>query len=114
MMFRTLLTLVNFATIAAAVAVLLIYPQYAAIAFYVLLGWMFASLALMYHPRASRPVTASASAPSGLTVSADSPLSSSSGHEHSSSIGFCMYCAAPIPPGTVRCPACGRSLPHFS
>lgn len=111
MLLRTLLTLVNFATIAAAIGVLLAYPQYSAVAFYVLLGWMFASLALMYHPRASRQIS---SGGSGVGVSSDSPLASSAGHEHASSIGFCMYCAAPLAPGTDRCPACGRTLPHFA
>jgi hypothetical protein len=112
MLLRTLLTLVNFATIAAAVGVLLAFPQYAAFAFYVLLGWMFASLALMYHPRASRPV--SVAGPSRVSVSSDAPLLSGAGHEHASSLGFCMYCAAPLAPGTDRCPACGRTLPHFA
>jgi hypothetical protein len=112
MMLRTLLTLVNFATIAVAIGVLLVFPQYATVAFYVLLAWMFVSLALMYPPRGSRPV----STPSGpgLSVSSESPLASSAGHEHASSIGFCMYCAAPLAPGTDRCPACGRILPHFA
>jgi hypothetical protein len=113
MMLRTLLTFVNFGSIAAAIGVLLLYPQYSGIAFYVLLGWMFTSLALVYSPLSSRRVGGTATAP-GTTVSADAPLSSSTGHEHASSIGFCMYCAAPIEPGTARCPACGRSIPHFS
>ncbi|MCI4338855.1 MAG: hypothetical protein L3J68_00785 [Thermoplasmata archaeon] len=114
MQLRTLLTLVNFATIAAAVAVLLAYPQWAGYAFYILLGWMFVSLALIYSPWANRRVGPAASAGPGLGVSPDAPLSAGSGHEHASSIGFCMYCAAPLEPGTARCPACGRSLPHFS
>jgi hypothetical protein len=100
------------ATIAAAVGVLLAYPQYAGIAFYILLGWMFASLALIYSPWANRRIGSGANA--GIGVSPDVPLAPSAGHEHASSIGFCMYCAAPVEPGTARCPACGRSLPHFS
>lgn len=113
MLFRTLLTLVNFGSIAAAIGVLLLYPQYSGIAFYVLLGWMFTSLALVYSPWSGRRV-GTVPTTSGTTVSADVPLGSSTGHEHASSIGFCMYCAAPIEPGTARCPACGRSIPHFS
>jgi len=112
MLIRTLLTLVNFATIAAAVGVLLAYPQYAGIAFYVLLGWMFGSLALIYSPWANRRVGSGAT--TGVRPASDAPLSASSGHEHASSIGFCMYCAAPVEPGTARCPSCGHSLPHFS
>ncbi|MGI0130327.1 MAG: hypothetical protein ACREDE_02575 [Thermoplasmata archaeon] len=113
MLFRTLLTLVNFGTIVAAIGVLLLYPQYAGLAFYVLLGWMFASLALVYSPWSNRRVGATPAAP-GVRLSPDAPLASATGHEHASSIGFCMYCATPIEPGTARCPACGRSIPHFA
>jgi len=112
MLLRTLLTVVNFATIAAAVAVLLAVPAYAGIAFYVLLGWMFASLAMIYSPWANRRVGSGSAR--GVGVSPDAPLPADSGHDLGSSIGFCLYCAAPIEPGTARCPACGRSLPHLS
>jgi len=112
MLLRTVLTLVNFATIAAAVAVLLAFPQYAGVAFYILLGWMFASLAMIYSPWANRRVGSGAS--SGLGVSAEVPLPTDPSHPPSSSIGFCIYCAAAIEPGAGRCPACGRSVPHFS
>lgn len=113
MLLRTLLTLVNFGTIAAAIAVLLRYPEYATDAFYVLLAWMFASLALVYSPWANRRIGEGTSS-SGVRVSPDAPLAAGTGHEHASSIGFCMYCATPIEPGTARCPACGRAIPHFS
>ena len=113
MQLRTLLTLINFGTIAAAVGVLLLFPQWAGDAFYLLLGWMFASLVLIYSPWASRRVGSGGSGP-GPGISSDVPLAAGSGHEHASSIGFCMYCAAPLEPGTARCPACGHSLPHFS
>ncbi|MGI0071418.1 MAG: hypothetical protein ACRECT_05060 [Thermoplasmata archaeon] len=113
MLIRTLLTLANFGTIAVAILVLLTYPQYASIAFYVLLGWMFASLALMYSPWASRRVRTSATAP-GPSISGDAPLASTAHAQHASSVGFCIYCAAPVAPGTARCPACGRTLPHFA
>jgi hypothetical protein len=110
---RTALTLVNFATIGAAIGVLIFLPQYSGIAFYVLLGWMVGSLALVYSPWANRPIGGDAAVVAAATPDG-SPLGASSGHVHSSTIGFCMYCAAPIEPGTVRCPACHRTLPHFS
>ena len=114
MQLRTLLTLINFGTIAAAVGVLLVFPQWAGYAFYLLLGWMFASLALIYSPWATRRIgSPGPSVPPG-GASSGAPLAAGSGHEHASSLGFCMYCAAPLEPGTARCPACGRSLPHFS
>jgi hypothetical protein len=120
MQLRTLLTLVNFGTIGAAVVVLILYPQWAPYAFYLLLGWMFGSLALIYSPWAARPVGGAAPAggasPSaaGMGPGAGTPLAAGPAHEHSSSIGFCLYCAAPVEPGTARCPACGHLLPHFS
>jgi len=113
MQLRAILSLVNFAAIGAAIVILLAFPQVAGYAVYVLLPWIFVSLGLMYSPWANRTVGASP-ASSGVSVSSDAPLSSSSGHVHASSIGFCMYCAAPLEPGTARCPACGRALPHFS
>ncbi|HTW39547.1 MAG TPA: hypothetical protein VMF04_01635 [Thermoplasmata archaeon] len=112
MLRRSVLTLVNFATIGVAIAVLIFFPQYSAIAFYVLLGWMVGSLALVYSPWASRPI--GGGAPPGPASADTTPLSAATGHVHSSTIGFCMYCAAPIEPGTARCPACHRALPHFS
>jgi hypothetical protein len=113
MLRRTALTLVNFATIAAAIGVLIFLPQYSEIAFYVLLGWMVGSLALVYSPWAARPIGGGPEVVPPTTTNG-TPLSSAAGHVHSSSIGFCMYCAAPIEPGTTRCPSCHRALPHFS
>jgi hypothetical protein len=113
MLRRTALTLINFATIAAAIGVLLALPQYSGIAFYVLLGWMIGSLALVYSPWANRPI-GSGRGSAEPTVDNSPALPSASGHVHSSSLGFCMYCAAPIEPGTARCPACHKILPHFS
>jgi hypothetical protein len=113
MLRRTVLTLINFVTIGAAIAVLIFFPQYSGIAFYILLGWMVGSLALVYSPWASRPI-GGGSAPLPAMTTDGTPLGAATGHVHSSTIGFCMYCAAPIEPGTSRCPACHRTLPHFS
>src|SRR5580658_1581193 len=101
MQLRTLLTLINFATIAAAVGVFLAFPAWAGYVFYILLGWMFVSLALIYSPWANRRVGPTTTTSAGLGVSSDAPLSTGSGHEHASSIGFCMYCAAALEPGTA-------------
>jgi hypothetical protein len=109
MILRTLLTLVNLVTIAIAIAVLFAFPSYAGVAFYVLLGWFIGSLVLVYGPWANRPVgrrqpaaPARTSAPSGAT---SRPLPSD--------LGFCIYCAAPLAPGTPTCPACGHATPSF-
>jgi hypothetical protein len=112
MQFRTALTLVNLSAFVAAILILELLPQYAAIAFYGLVAWMVVSLILLYRPGARR--TLGAPAPGGPTVSADAPLASASQPQHASSLGFCIYCAAPIEPGTARCPSCGHVLPHMA
>lgn len=109
MLLRTLLTLVNLTTIAVAIGVLFAFPQYAGVAFYVLLGWMIGSLVLVYGPWANRQVgrRATTGAPTAPQVprSGAAPLASE--------LGFCIYCAAPLAPGTPTCPACGHATPHF-
>ncbi|HTZ61296.1 MAG TPA: hypothetical protein VMC82_01435 [Thermoplasmata archaeon] len=113
MQLRTLLTILNFASIGITIVILIEYPSLAPDVFYVLLGWIFGSLALIYSPWAARPVTGTAP-PRGPSVSADVPLVSPASPQHASALGFCLYCATPIEPGTARCPACGRALPHFA
>lgn len=112
MQFRTVLTLVNLSAFIAAILVLELLPQYAAIAFYGLVGWMIVSLVLLYRPGAPRTIGSPSAG--GPTVSADAPLVSTSAPQHASSLGFCIYCAAPVEPGTSRCPSCGHVLPHMA
>jgi hypothetical protein len=112
MQFRTVLTLVNLAAFVVAILVLELLPQYASIAFYGLVGWMVVSLVLLYRPGTPRTIGGNASG--GATLSADAPLASTSTPQHASALGFCIYCAAPIEPGTARCPSCGHVLPHMA
>jgi hypothetical protein len=109
MLLRTLLTLVNLATIAAAIGVLFAYPQYAGVAFYILLGWMAGSLVLVYGPWSNRQIgrrNSTGAAPAPMAPTRPSrPLPSD--------LGFCIYCAAPLAPGTPTCPACGHVTPSF-
>jgi hypothetical protein len=112
MQFRTVLTLVNLSAFIAAILVLELLPQYAAIAFYGLVAWMVVSLVLLYRPGASRPIGGGPS--HGPTVSPDAPLASSTTPSSGAPIGFCIYCAAPIEPGTSRCPSCGHVLPRMA
>jgi hypothetical protein len=107
---RAVLSIASLAAFLAAVAALWAFPQDSELIFYVLLGWMFAWLTLLYLPGVRRRVAGAG----GPTVSPDSPLASTSSVPPSSSLGFCIYCAAPVEPGTLRCPACGHPLPHFA
>jgi hypothetical protein len=109
---RTVLTLVNLTAFVAALIVLELLPQYAAYAFYALVAWMLASLVLLYRPGARRTIGGAPA--SGPGLSADTPLASGSAPQHASAFGFCIYCAAPVEPGTPRCPACGHVLPHLA
>ena len=112
---RIVLSIVGLVVIGLAFFVLFDYPQFATEAFYLLLAWMVTNFVLLYsfRPRGPpRPTNAPADAspfPSGSPDAA--PLPSSSGS--SSSIGFCIYCAAPVSAGTRACPACGHALPQW-
>jgi hypothetical protein len=108
MILRTLLTMINLATIAVAIVVLYEFPKYAGAAFYVLLAWMIGSLVLIYGPWANRPIgRRAAGAPAPTTA-----LRSSAGRPPAD-LGFCIYCAAPLAVGASTCAACGHSAAHF-
>jgi ribosomal protein L40E len=116
---RTLLTLVNFAIFAATIGAVLLYPQYDAVAFYFLLGWMVASFALFYLPIANRRVGGAPAAPAaqGPLPSTGAPTAAAptaaAALPRASALGFCVYCAAPLPVGADRCRECGHALPNF-
>ena len=118
MLLRTLLTLVNLATIAVAIGILFAFPQWAGVAFYVLLGWMIGSLVLVYGPWANRQVGRRSAVPStaGGAPAAGGPTGPAVPMRSTpltSDLGFCIYCAAPLAPGVATCPACGHAAPHF-
>lgn len=108
---RAILTIVNFAVVAVALAIFFLVPSLATVAVYAVLVWMFASLLVFYLPwgnRQLRPAgppsttgSASSTWPSG---NAPSPALPSSG------IGFCIYCGTHLPPGANACPACGHAV----
>ena len=110
MLLRTLLTLVNLGAIAVAIVVLLAYPAYSGPAFYLLLGWMFGSMVLVYGPWGNRQVgrgrPPTAPLPSGSGAAAAPTVPSPA------EIPFCIYCAAPLPSGATFCPACGHRATH--
>ncbi|MGI0140015.1 MAG: hypothetical protein ACREBT_02540 [Thermoplasmata archaeon] len=112
------LTLVNFGLLASALAVYFIAPAIATIFLYGLIVWMFASLILFYLPisrrrlgGAPRRVAAPGATPGSATPAPAAGAALPSGR--SNAIGFCIYCAAEIPPGAGNCPACGRAVRTF-
>jgi hypothetical protein len=112
---RVLISIANLVAIAVAFYILIELPQYSNEAFYVLIGWMVVGFALLYAlrprlaPAPAEPASGFSPFPSS-TPPSGVPLSSS---EPAGGIGFCIYCAAPIAPGTRACPACGHALPRW-
>lgn len=115
---RLQLSLVGLVVIGITFFILFEYPQYATEAFYLLIGWMILNFALLYtlRPRVpSAPTDASTEASPFPSAPGSAPLPSTSGSSPSPSggIGFCIFCATPVPPGTRVCPACGHALPQW-
>lgn len=113
---RVLISIANLVAIVAAFLVLFYFPQYSNDAFYVLIVWMVTGFVLLYavRPRAAGVPGGGSGGPSPFPSSASAtspPLPS--GSESPGSIGFCIYCAAPIAPGARTCPACGHALPRW-
>lgn len=114
MIVRTLLTLVNFAIFGVTIGVVLAFPQYDSIAFYFLLGWMVASFALFYLPFAGRRVGGRPAAGADTApLTSSGPAVAPSGSAPAAHLGFCIYCAAPLPTGALACPSCGHSVPSY-
>ncbi len=72
-----------------------------------LLVWFVVGFYVYRLPAMNRPVFGTAPA------AASAPLPFGEPTPSSSTLGFCAYCAAPLEPGTVMCPACGRSVLHL-
>lgn len=115
MNWRVLISIANLVAISIAFVILFEFPAYSNDAFYVLIGWMVIGFLLLYslRPRGRPLPGASATGSSPFPSSAPAapaPLPSSNS---SGGIGFCIYCAAPVPPGAATCPSCGHALPHW-
>jgi len=113
---RVVLSLVGLGVIVIAFYMIFEYQQYAVYAFYLLISWMVLNFALLYaiRPRGPRaPSDGSPDASPFPSQAPSTPTPSSSGSGTWSSIGFCIYCAAPVAPGTRACPACGHVLPQW-
>lgn len=114
---RVVLSLVGLCVIAVAFFLIFEYPAYAIDAFYLLISWMVVNFALLYAIRPRGPPSPTNSPPHASPFPSQGPaappLASNNGSTTSSSVGFCIYCATPLPPGTRACPACGHVLPQW-
>ncbi|MCI4335781.1 MAG: hypothetical protein L3K17_01090 [Thermoplasmata archaeon] len=100
---RSVVPFVSLGVLLAAVVLEFLFPQYSTIIFFVLLAWVIISFTYFLSPAARRRPS-----PAGMGTSSRGPPNLTG---LSPDIGFCIYCAAPLEPGTTTCPSCGRSLP---
>jgi len=117
---RVWISIANLVAIGISFVILFEYPQYSNDAFYVLIVWMVTGFVLLYaiRPRyAPLPGGVSGGAAGGGSPfpstypAANAPLPGS--EPAGGGLGFCIYCAAPIAPGTRACPSCGHALPRW-
>jgi hypothetical protein len=115
MNWRVMVSVANLVAIAVAFIVLFEFPQYANDAFYVLIAWMVTGFVLLYavRPRALATPGSPLSSSSPFPSTAPNPGPAPGEPGPAGGIGFCIYCATPIPPGTRACPACGHALPRW-
>ncbi len=109
---RGLFSLLNVALLAASLAVMFLFPQYAAFALYAMVGWIAAGLTLSWSGWTARgpptPVANAAEPPASVPLSGPGSPSASSPLP---AIDFCIYCGTRFAPGERTCGACGHPLP---
>ncbi|MFY9717088.1 MAG: hypothetical protein WAK40_04045 [Thermoplasmata archaeon] len=102
MLRRTFLSLVNLGVLFSTLAIWLLLPTLSTYALYVCLAWVVLAFGLMYSSWGNRPI-----GPARRTGGAGgAALPSSAGGP----LDFCIFCAATLPAGATRCPACGHAL----
>ncbi len=110
--YRYSLLLVTAALLAVSLAVDFFFPAYGTLVTYLLLFWLIASFLLFrsFRPTgpASRP-SSSPAAPANPATGAGAPLPSGPPVQ----LGFCAYCASPLPQGATSCPVCHRAVRAF-
>jgi len=114
---RILLSIVGLGVIVLAFIILYEFPAYTVEAFVLLLVWMVTNFVLLYALRPRGPPLSAGAATSETSPfpsspsAATAPLPSRPGVTNP--LGFCIYCAAPVSPGTRVCPACGHAVPQW-
>ena len=112
MQLRVLFSIVNIGIFLVLFALEFVIPRYATYLFYLLLAWFVASFLILRLPFMSRRV-GGGPRPAPAPTPAGEPLPSSgapvSAGVDATEIGFCPHCGTNVAPGTLVCPACGRS-----
>jgi hypothetical protein len=112
MQLRVLFSIVNIGIFLMLFALEFVIPRYATYLFYLLLGWFVASFLILRLPIMSRRV-GGGPAPAPTPAAANAPLPSSGAPAPTAvdagELGFCPHCGTNVAPGTLVCPACGKS-----
>jgi hypothetical protein len=118
LLIRTVATFINIGIFAVAVATQFLLPTTSVYIFYGVLAWFIGSIFLFRLPvmnrpigRGTRPSPAGPSAP--LASSNALPPGTAQGGASTATLDFCPFCTAPIRPGTMTCPQCGRAIPAW-
>lgn len=109
---RALLSLVNVAVAGAVLVVWYRYPHYAAYTLYALFGWIVVSFSLAWVvrgvPTGGMPGASSGGSTARLGSGSSGGTSFASAPSEPIELPFCIFCAADLPVGAPRCPACGH------
>ncbi|MFZ0891148.1 MAG: hypothetical protein WB778_02560 [Thermoplasmata archaeon] len=118
MLVRNVAMIASLALLVVGITLQFLYPVLATYIFWLFLAWIVLSFFIFRLPVMSRSIGRSANpSPPGTLPSASggstgAPLTTSAPSYPTAAppIGFCIYCAAAIEPGTTVCPACGHAL----
>jgi len=113
---RALLSVINISVAATTLAVWFLLPRYAEYALYAFFGWFVISLSTIWiargSPRGPLPSSGGAASPAAAGAAAPGAVGRplAGGQPAPAEIGFCIYCAADLPPGAPQCPGCGHAV----
>ena len=105
---RLLLSIANLAVAAGALIVWFAFPQYGEYALWAFLAWIVVGFSTVWL-RWGAPSPAGAAGPPAAAA-AGATAGRVAGPP---AISFCIYCAAELPVGASRCPACGHASPRL-
>ncbi|MFZ1024012.1 MAG: hypothetical protein WAN87_07750 [Thermoplasmata archaeon] len=118
MLVRNVAMIASLALLVVGITLQFLYPVLATYIFWLFLAWIVLSFFIFRLPVMSRSIGRSANpsppgtlpTASGGGTNAPLPSSSPASPPAAPPIGFCIYCAASIEPGTSVCPSCGHAL----
>jgi hypothetical protein len=118
MLVRNVAMIASLALLVVGITLQFLYPVLATYIFWLFLVWIVLSFFIFRLPVMSRSIGRSATPsppgtlPSASAAGSGAPLASASSPLPAAAppIGFCIYCAAAIEPGTTVCPSCGHAL----